>query len=186
MDVTRILEADHRTVEDLFAKIEQAEGADRRPLIDDLARNLRAHMQLEEQTLYPAIASVVGKEQVEEGETEHKVARNILEDVLRLAPDDPGFGAAFEALEAGIAHHVEEEENDLFPQLRNDGARVLEEVATPFMTTRMELGMAMEAPALAAAFTKDELVGEAERAGVAVRSSMTKDDLAGALADVMA
>jgi hypothetical protein len=51
MDVTRLLESDHRQVEDLFARIEKAEGAQRVPLVDELATALRAHMKLEEAVL---------------------------------------------------------------------------------------------------------------------------------------
>ena len=49
-----------------------------------------------------------------------------------------------------------------------------------------ELGMPMEADALSAASTKDELVTEAESAGVEGARSMTKGDLAEALAAKMA
>jgi hemerythrin superfamily protein len=185
MDVTKLLEADHRQVEELFDKIEKAKGDARQPLIDQLATALRAHMQLEEQVLYPAMAPVTGEEPVEEANTEHELARKGLEDVLRLAPDEPGFGAALDAVKAGIEHHVEEEEGEVFPKLRRDG-RVLEQVATPFMQTRAELGLPMGADALEAASTKEELLAEAKSAGVEGASSMTKKELAGALAAKMA
>jgi hemerythrin superfamily protein len=185
MDVTKMLEADHRLVEDLFAKIKQAEGSDRQPLIDELATNLRAHMELEESTVYPAMQPVTGAEAVEEGNKEHELARGALAAVLDLAPDAPGFGAALDACEAGIAHHVEEEEQEIFPELRKDGQDALAAMATPFMKRRMELGMPMDATALAASSTKDELVAEAEQAGVDGARSMTKDELAEALVGAM-
>jgi hypothetical protein len=53
MDVTRILEGDHRQVEELFAKIEKAQGGARQPLIDELAAAVRGHLQLEETVVYP-------------------------------------------------------------------------------------------------------------------------------------
>lgn len=185
MDVTKMLEADHRLVEDLFAKIKKAEGEERQPLIDELATNLKAHMELEETVVYPKMQPVTGAEAVEEGETEHKLARKALEDVLTLAPDEPGFGAALDACEAGIAHHVEEEEGEIFPELRKDGEEALAEMATPFMQKRVELGMPMDADALAKAATKEELVAEAESAGVEGAKSMTKDELAEALVGAM-
>ena len=58
-------------------------------------------------------------------------------------------------------------------------------MATPFMTKRVELGMPVDADALSAASTKDELVAEAKSADVEGASSMTKDELAGALAAKM-
>jgi hemerythrin-like domain-containing protein len=182
MDVTRILEADHREVEGLFVKIDAVEGAQRAPLIDEVASSLKAHMDLEEAVVYPAIKPVTGEEPVQEGATEHDLVRRSLEEMLALAPDEPGFGAAFEAVKAEVAHHVEEEENDVFPMVRSNGAEVLDNVATPFMTKRLELGLPVTADALAAAATKEELSQEAKTAGIDGFGSMSKDDLAEALA----
>ena len=134
MDPTKLLEADHRQVEALFEAIDKASGDDRRPLIDELVTSVRAHMELEEKVLYPAMGPVTGKEAVEEGNTEHELARKSLQDMVDLAPDEPGFGLALEATKAGISHHVEEEEGEIFPELRKDGT-VLDQIATPFMTT---------------------------------------------------
>jgi iron-sulfur cluster repair protein YtfE (RIC family) len=181
MDVTKMLEADHREVEDLFARIEASEGAERQPMIDELATSLRAHMALEEAVVYPAMKPVVGDEAVEEGNVEHQLGRKVLEDVLRLAPAEPGFGAALDALKAGIQHHVDEEEDEVFPTLRRQGKDVLAAMATPFMQKRVELGMPVDADALAASSTKDELLAEAQSADVEGASSMTKAELAEAL-----
>jgi hemerythrin superfamily protein len=185
VDVTKMLEADHRHVEALFSTIEKAEGADRQPFVDDLTTSLRGHMELEERVVYPRMAPVTGDEPVQEANTEHELARKALADVVELAPDAPGFGAALEALKGGISHHVEEEETEVFPKLRSDGAETLAEMATPFMTTRLELGLPMEADALAAASTKEELLQEADAAGIEGARSMSKAELAEALAAKM-
>jgi hemerythrin superfamily protein len=186
MDVTKLLEADHRNVEDLFSEVEKAEGAERQSLIDQLVTSLKAHMELEEDVLYPAMEPVTGEESVQEANTEHELARSALEDVVRLAPDEPGFGAALDAAKAGIEHHVEEEENEVFPKLRKDGELVLDEIATPFMAKRVELGLPITADALSAASTKDELESEAQSAGIEGGASMKKNELASALAEHMA
>ena len=185
MDVTKLLEADHRQVEELFAAIEAAEGSERTPLIEELATSLKAHMQLEEDVLYPVMAPTTGEEAVEEANTEHELARKSLQEMLDLAPDEPGFGAAMEATKAGIAHHVEEEEDELFPKLRKDGT-VLEQIATPFMQKRLALGLPVDAAALAASSTKDELLSEAKNVGIDLTDSATKDEIAEALAEAMA
>jgi hemerythrin superfamily protein len=151
VDVTKILEKDHRQVEKLFSRIEKAEGDGRTPLIDELVTALRGHKALEEAVLYPAMGPVTGPEDVQEGNAEHELARTGLEDVIRLAPDEPGFGAALDAVKAGIEHHVDEEEDDIFPTLRKDGTEVLERIALPFMKKRLELGLPTEADAIAAA-----------------------------------
>jgi hemerythrin superfamily protein len=182
MDVTKMLEADHRQVEELFDKIEKADGDARQPMIDELVESLRAHMALEEAVVYPQMEPVTGHEMVEEGNVEHELGRKGLEDVVRLAPDEPGFGAALDAVKAGISHHVKEEEEEVFPKLRSKGEKVLAEMATPFMKKRMELGLPMGADALAAASTKDELLEEARAANVEGAASMNKAELAEALA----
>ena len=102
-----------------------------------------------------------------------------------LAPDEPGFGAALESLKAGISHHVEEEETDVFPKLRKEGSKILDDIATPFMRERIELGMPVAADALSDATTKDELLAEAKAANVDEATSMTKEQLADALASKM-
>ena len=77
-------------------------------------------MKVEESIVYPAIAKQVddGDDMVEEAKTEHEGARKVLADVEKLSPNEPGFDGALEMLEAGISHHVEEEEDEVFPKFR--------------------------------------------------------------------
>lgn len=185
MDVTRILEADHRHAESLITTIKKTDGEQRMPVIEQLVDALRNHMELEETVVYPVLKEVMGEESLKEANTEHELARKALGDVMRLAPDEPGFGAALDALEAGVKHHVHDEESDVFPELRKS-TPALEGMASPFMEKRMALGLPMTAPALSDAFTKDELRKEAETVGVADAGRMKKEDLAVALAAKMA
>jgi Hemerythrin HHE cation binding domain len=181
MDPTKLLEADHRQVEELLDRIQKADGSGRSPLVGELRTALEAHMQLEEEVVYPAMKPVTGQEEVAEAQTEHELARSALAAMLKLAPDEPGFGAALETTKAAIAHHVQDEESGVFPTLRRDGEGVLADMATPFMRRRLELGLPVRPDALAAASNKDELLAEAELAGVEGAASMTKDELAKAL-----
>ena len=72
MDPTKLLEADHRQVEELFDRIQKADGSGRSPL--ELRTALETHMQLEEEVVYPAMKPVTGQEQIEEAQTEHELA----------------------------------------------------------------------------------------------------------------
>src|SRR5918994_4877057 len=143
MDPTRFLEADHRQVEELFDRIHKADGSGRSPLIGELRTALEAHMQLEEEVVYPAMKPVTGQDEVQEAQTEHELARTALGEMLRLAPDQPGFEAALDTTKAAIEHHVQDEEGEVFPTLRKDGAGVVSEMAIPFMRRRLELGLPM-------------------------------------------
>lgn len=117
-DVTKILEEDHREAESLFAQIRERSGAGRVDLVTELANALRLHMQVEETIVYPAIAKLIdgGAGIVGEATSEHQAARRALADVEKLSPDEPGFDDALETLEADISHHVEEEEDEVFPE----------------------------------------------------------------------
>jgi hemerythrin-like domain-containing protein len=182
MDPTKLLEADHRTVERLFAKIAETDGEKRRPLIDELVTALRGHLDLEERLLYPRMAPITGEEAVTEATTEHQLTRTALEQLMQLAPDQPGFGAALDAAKAGVEHHVDEEEHSVFPALRRDGSSLLDEVAPAMLEQRRRLGLPTDGAALASVSTKQELEHEARRAGISGYSSMSKDQLAQSLA----
>jgi iron-sulfur cluster repair protein YtfE (RIC family) len=181
MDPTKLLEADHRQVEELLDRIHKADRSRRSPLVGELRTALEAHMQLEEDVVYPAMKPVTGQEQLDEAQTEHELARSALAEMLNLAPDEPGFEAALETTKAAITHHVQDEEAEVFPTLRQDGQGVLADMATPFMRRRVELGLPIRPDALAAASNKDELLEEAKLAGIEAAASMTKDELAQAL-----
>jgi hemerythrin-like domain-containing protein len=117
-DPMRILKADHREVEQLLTKLaDTEEGPERTKLVDEVTLKLSAHMEMEESIVYPPVAREVGAEDEEEAEVEHGLAREGLAKLAELM-DMPGFGAAVEMLKAGIKHHVEEEEHQLLPELK--------------------------------------------------------------------
>jgi len=146
-------------------------------------RSLRGHMELEEEVVYPAMEPVTGPETVQEGVTEHGLAREGIDKLVGFAPDAPGFAAALEMVKAGIQHHVEEEEGEVFPQLRSEGPDRLAAMEQPFLAKRMELGLPDDPNLLAEVSTKDELVEAAKEAGVSGAASMTKSELAKAVVE---
>ena len=117
-DPMRILKADHREVEKLLDKlVDSEEGPEREQMVEELVTKLSAHMDAEESIVYPPIKTTVGEEDEEEAEVEHRLARDGLDKVRQMV-EMPGFGAAVEMLKGGISHHVEEEETQLLPELK--------------------------------------------------------------------
>jgi hypothetical protein len=104
-----------------------------------------------------------------EARNEHKSARELLGKVREAAPDTPGFGGLVAALKGAIGHHVEDEEGEAFPKLRKQ------------MRDRFPA-----APGAAASdadgMTRDELYEKAKELDITGRSSMSKDELAEAVA----
>ena len=117
-DPVAILKRDHREVAQMLKTLDASKpGARRRQTVEKLTQALELHMEIEERDIYPVVARVIGKEDAEEGGVEHRLARDGLAEVQRLV-DEPGFGAAVAMLTAGIRHHVKEEEQEMFPELK--------------------------------------------------------------------
>ena len=120
-DPMRILKADHREAEKLLSSslIRRKDRND-----SSSARSYHeAHRPHGTRGIdrLPAVREAVGQEDEEEAEVEHRLAREGL-DKLNSLVDVPGFGAAVEMLKGGIMHHVEEEENELLPELKDRSA----------------------------------------------------------------
>lgn len=118
-DPMTILKTDHREVRKLLTTlVDTEEGSEREQLVREVEQALSLHMTIEEQLLYPLIATEIGSEDEEEAEVEHGLAREGVSKLVELVAK-PGFGAAVEMLKAGIEHHVEEEETQLLPELKS-------------------------------------------------------------------
>jgi hemerythrin-like domain-containing protein len=134
MNALTLLKQDHGNVEELFHRFETAGPDD----VEELARvrdlvieHLSKHAVVEEQVFYPAIRAKLGDENaftVLEGLEEHHVVKATLSELEKLAPTHERFRAKFTVLIESVRHHVEEEENDMFPQVRD--AFTVEELNT--------------------------------------------------------
>ena len=85
-------------------------------LLKQLADNLSAHMTIEQEIYYPAVKAI-DDELVNESFEEHSLAEIGLKRLLATAKSDEAFDARVTAVKELIEHHVEEEEEDLFPKV---------------------------------------------------------------------
>ncbi len=111
---------DHREVDKLFMQLEQAEGEVRREITDAIIGQLTVHGEVEEQAVYPVMREALpdGEERVQEAIAEHQEVKEILGQLESGDPDDPDVQSQVFALMTNVRHHVEEEENELLPKLR--------------------------------------------------------------------
>jgi hemerythrin-like domain-containing protein len=117
-DPVAILKRDHREVAQMLKVLDASKpGARRRQTVEKLTNALELHMEIEERDIYPVVKRVIGEEAAEEAGVEHGLVREGLADLRRLV-DAPGFGAVVAMLTAGIRHHVKEEEQEVFPELK--------------------------------------------------------------------
>ncbi|MEU4508788.1 hemerythrin domain-containing protein [Nonomuraea wenchangensis] len=173
-DVITLITKDHRTVESLFDRLKKGEG-DTKATVAELHALLVAHARAEEDRVYPGIDAHHGVE-------EHKEAEVLLDALVRATPGTPEFRTTLDKLVESVQHHVEEEENDLLPQLRKSADdKRLQELGRAFEERRNAELKALGAAPTAGEATKAELYEQAQRADIPGRSQMDKEELAEAL-----
>ena len=121
-DVFEMLKADHRHVQDLFTKFEDADKRARASIADETLTALEVHAALEEELVYPAIAEVIDDEElINEAKEEHHVAKFLIKELRKMDAEDEGFSTKFKVLGELVGHHIEEEEGEMFPQAQEGG-----------------------------------------------------------------
>lgn len=128
MDAITLLKNDHRTVEKLFRRYEQAGDrafAEKRKIVDRIIEELSTHAAIEEQVFYPAARDEVAdtEDLALESIEEHRIIKWELSELEDMDPQDERFDAKVTVLIENVRHHVEEEESDFFPKVRDELGR---------------------------------------------------------------
>lgn len=118
-DVIKLLEADHREVEDLFAKAESTTGAAKQQVVTKIASELTLHAHVEEQVVYPAMREAGLNDIVDEAEQEHSKVKELVAQLEAMDGTTDEVDGVLAELKADVQHHVEEEESEGFPKLRD-------------------------------------------------------------------
>jgi hemerythrin-like domain-containing protein len=121
-DVIAVLTKDHLEVEQLFTRIEQLGPQDserRGKLAEQAITELVRHSVAEEAYLYPAARRFLegGDKLADEELAEHAEAEQTMKRLEETEFTDPAFHTLLTQLMGEIRHHVQEEEQELFPQL---------------------------------------------------------------------
>ena len=128
MDAIVLLKNDHKTVEKLFKQFEKAGDdakATKRELVDQIVEELSVHAYIEEQIFYPQARTAAPdtEDHVLESLEEHHIVKWVLEELRDMDPSDERFDAKVTVLMENVRHHVEEEEQDWFPEVRKEMGR---------------------------------------------------------------
>jgi hemerythrin superfamily protein len=129
LDAVALLKADHRKVEDLFAKFEAAAGdGKKQALATQICMELTIHTKIEEDVFYPACEGAVEEDLLKEAYVEHDGAKVLIAEIEAGGPDDEFYDAKVKVLSEQIEHHVKEEEQrveGMFAQARKAGLDML-------------------------------------------------------------
>jgi hemerythrin superfamily protein len=125
MRVTTILTKDHRMVSGLIRAFEMTSRYNamvRRRLFEQIRNNVMVHAQAEEEVLYPAMRNLMfmsGTSRVDESYREHQQLKDLLNDMQSMDPASDAFNSKFQDFKNKFEHHVDEEENQMFPIVRD-------------------------------------------------------------------
>ncbi|MFE2103614.1 hemerythrin domain-containing protein [Streptomyces sp. PTD9-10] len=116
------LMTDHREVEEMFGRIEAMTGGGQalRDLVDEVTIELVRHSVAEEQYLYPAVREhVEGGDRLADKElADHGRVEKLLKQLEKTDADDAQMSPLLHQLMDEVSAHVRDEENNLFPMLR--------------------------------------------------------------------
>jgi hemerythrin superfamily protein len=121
-DVIQELTTDHREVEEIFAQIEALPTGEKRrkDLADQATIELVRHSVAEEMHLYPAVRRCLpdGDAIADREIQDHSQAERTMKELEGCQADDPRFDELMGRLMREIREHVTDEEQNLFPLLR--------------------------------------------------------------------
>src|SRR4029453_11737511 len=133
-DAIVLLKEDHKRVRKLFREFQQA-GEDARAkkgaIVDKIIEELTVHTYLENEVMYPAVRKALPdlEEDVLESYEEHHVADVLVMELSTMKPTDERFDAKTTVLIENVQHHMDEEEQDWFPKVREGlGRKQLQQI----------------------------------------------------------
>ncbi len=136
-DACTLLDDDHNQVVRLFEQYKSAdEGSRKRILAQQICQELTVHAQLEEEIFYPAFRQATRDDGlVQESLSEHQQAREL---ISKIEQDQLNDRLMLE-LEDAVLHHVNDEREKMFPQLRKAQGLDLMQLAQQLQARKAEL-----------------------------------------------
>ena len=141
-DAIVLLREDHRQVRKLFTQFEKAgedANAAKADIVDKVIELLTVHTYLENEVMYPRVRELVPdlEDDILESYEEHHVADLLVAELDAMDPTDERFTAKTTVLIENVRHHMDEEENDWFPQVREHlGRKQLQQLGAQMIALR--------------------------------------------------
>ncbi|HEY4078193.1 MAG TPA: hemerythrin domain-containing protein [Rhizomicrobium sp.] len=123
-DVLDTLQTEHDEVQELLEMLAESDNArEQKSLVAKIKAALVPHTKAEEKIVYDAVLALRGKEAKidgNEGYIEHGLADQTLKKLDKLTANSPEFNAAAKVLKELVDHHVQEEERNIWAQVREN------------------------------------------------------------------
>jgi len=122
-DAITLLKSQHDEVKAMFKQFDElGERAttSKKKLATEICEQLIMHTAIEEEIFYPALreTSKEMEDMLDEAFVEHASAKDLIAQVQEMEPGDDLYDAKVTVLGEYVAHHVEEEEEEMFPKVR--------------------------------------------------------------------
>lgn len=130
-DAISLLKDDHQNVKSKFKEFHEL-GAQayktKKSLADDICKELVVHTKIEEEIFYPEFQKAVNasKGLVNEAKVEHDTAKDLIAQIRKMDAQDELFDAKVKVLSEYVNHHIKEEEDEMFPQLKKTGVDLVD------------------------------------------------------------
>jgi hemerythrin-like domain-containing protein len=141
-DAIVMLKDDHKVILRAFRDFENAgddAGKTKGKHVEKIIELLTVHTFIENEVMYPRVRELVPEleDDVLESYEEHHVADVLVMELMGMKPDDERFTAKTTVLIENVRHHIEEEEDEWFPQVREAlGRKVLREIGAEMAEAR--------------------------------------------------
>jgi hemerythrin-like domain-containing protein len=152
-DAIELLKADHKKVKKMFKDYEkmkdEADAAEKQALAEEICTELSLHAEVEEELFYPAAREAIEEEDlIDEAAVEHASAKDLIAQIRDGDPSDPMYDAKVKVLGEYIEHHVQEEEQELFPQVKKSKQLDLDALGEELAALKVtKMSQPMDAPA---------------------------------------
>jgi hemerythrin-like domain-containing protein len=138
-DAIVVLKDDHKVIRSLFRdfrKVGPNAVKSRAKIVDRILEQLTVHTYIENECMYPEIRRLVPEltDDILESYEEHHVADVLCMELAAMSADDERFVAKTTVLIENVDHHIDEEEKEWFPQVREAlGRTQLQEIGAKML-----------------------------------------------------
>src|SRR6478752_9512236 len=122
-DAIVLLKADHQEIREQFRRFTAAgenAAAAKGKIVDKIIELLTVHTFIENEVMYPEVRKLLPdlEDDILESYEEHHVVDLLCIELTGMQPEDERFDAKVTVLIENVKHHIDEEEHDWFPKVR--------------------------------------------------------------------